>query len=268
MRLIMALAVAACAAAWGDVWLGPAAGWTRAAGYTGYAETDGKDVGRSAAFWGAAGGYARGPLRVEGRVAFPPGGSDEALVPVGWVGERKTTSYDEFNCDLGGMWLLSKGALRPSAGLSVYWGHATYEGINWSLWTPAGGGPRAVYGRAVNDLFVGPAAAAELRTGPVMWRGVAAFGYRTHHEAGGEWRVVSYESGFKEKGFVPYSLVADFVAAQGTVAGSWRVGWRFRLEWWLEGRADAFGLGGDVSDEAEERARYDVAFGVAPVLAF
>ncbi len=266
MRVIMALLVGACAAAWGDVWLGPAAGWMRASGYTGYAETDGKDVGRSAAYWGAAGGYARGPLRVEGRVAFPPGGSDEAPLPVGWGGEWKETSYDEFNGELAGTWRLSEGALRPSAGLSVYWGHATYDGADFSPWTRVGERATAVYGRAVNDLFVGPAAAAELWTGPVMWRGVAAFGYRTHHESGGEWRVVSYESGFQEKGYFPASLAADFVAAQGTVAGSWRVGWRFRLEWWLEGRADAVALG--AGDEAGDRARYDVAFGIAPVVAF
>lgn len=266
MRILMTfLAVAYGAAAWGEVWLGPAAGWTRATGSTGYAETDGKDVGRSALYWGAAGGYAAGPFYAEGKASFPPGGSDEGPLPAGWGGERKATSYDEFNGDLAGGWRLGEGGLRPTVGLSAYWGRATYEGVDLSPPTPQREPTTAVYSRVVNDFFAAPAAGAELWTGPVKWRGTAAVGYRTHHESGGEWRRLSYETGESEKVYRPCSLAADFVAAEATLAGSWHVRWRLRLEWWLEGRADLFPLGGG---EAGERARRDLTFGVAPVVAF
>lgn len=266
MRLLIALLGAA--AAWGGVWLGPSAGWTRAAGSTGYAETDGDDVGRAAPFWGAAGGYSAGPLYADGTVSFLPGGSDAGPLTSGWGGERKATSYDELNGELAGGWRLGEGGLKPTVGLSAYWGHATYEGKDLSPWTPRPGSATAVYGRVVNDFFAAPAAGVELWTGPVKWSGAAAAGYRAHRESGGEWRVVYYESGHREKGYFPYSLAVDFVALQGEAALTWRAWGLFGVRAWVAARADAFRLGGDAGPGAGDNARQDFTLGAAPVINF
>ncbi len=269
MRLLITVLAAACAAAaWGEIWLGPTAGWTRASGSTGYAETDGKDIGRSATFWGAAAGYSKGPFYVEGGFSFPPGASDEGPLLSGWRGEWKETSYRELNSHLAGGWRLGEGDLRPTVGLSAYWGHATYEGKDLSPWTLRGDPTIAVYGRAVNDLFVGPSAGVELWTEPVSWRLLVAVGYDTHHESGGAWRKYYYQSGHRRKVFHEHNLAYDFVAGAAALQLTWYSWGPVRVDTRLGIRGDLYQLGGDFDLKGVSGARMDVTFGVAPALVF
>ncbi len=266
MRLVMMLILAAATAAGGEVWLGPAVGYTRAVGSTGYAEYDGRDVGRLASFWGAAGGWEAKAFYLAGDVSFLPGGEDRARLS-GWGNLIKVTSYEEFNCGVHGGWRLGGGTLTPLLGAGLWWNHATYDRRDFDWWTQEDTAV-ALYGWAINDLFVAPAAGVELWTEPVRWRLLVAVGYDTHHESGGEWRKYYYQSGHRRKVFYEHNLAYDFGAGAAGLQLTWyswgpvRVDTRFGL------RADLYQLGGGFDLEGVSGARTDVTFRLAPTLSF
>jgi hypothetical protein len=254
------------AAAGGEVWLGPAGGYTRAAGSTGYAERDGRDKGRVASFWGAAGGWEAEAFYLAGDVSFLPGGSDEGPRLSGWGGVWKETSYREFNSYLAGGWRLGESDLRPTVGLSTFWGHATYEGKDFGSWW--GRPPITVYGWAVNDLFVAPTAGVELWTEPVRWRLLVAVGYDTHHESGGGWRKYYSQSGPQGKVFYEHNLARDFVAGAAALQLTWYSWGPVRVEATFGLRGDLYQLGGGFDLEDVSGARTDVTFRLVPALVF
>lgn len=266
MRWMMTLILAGAAAAGGEVWLGPAVGYTRAVGSTGYAEYGGRDVGRLASFWGAAGGWEAEACYLAGDVSFLPGGDDRAGLS-GWGNLIKETSYEEFNCGVQGGWRLDGGAVTPHVGAGLWWNHATYDRRDLERWTEENT-VVALYGRSINDLFVAPTAEAELWTDPVRWRLLGALGYDTHHESGGEWQIYYYESGYRRKVFYEHNLARDFVAGAAALHLTWYSRGPVRVEAGIGLRGDLYQLGGGFDLEGVSGARTDVTFRLAPSLVF
>jgi len=264
MRHVITLILIGAAAAGGEVWLGPAGGYTRAVGSTGYAESDGWDKGRFASFWGAAGGWEAEAFYLAGDVSFLPGGDDRAGL-AGWGNLIKLTSYEEFNCGLQGGWRLGGGAVTPLLGAGLWWNHAAYDrrDVDWSTEEDT---VVALYGWSINDLFVAPAAGVELWTEPVRWRLVGAVGYDTHHESGGEWRIYYYESGFRSKVFAEHNLARDFVAGAAALELTWYSWGPVRVEAAFGLRGDLYQLGGGFDLKGVSGARTDVTFRFAPAL--
>jgi hypothetical protein len=266
MRWMITLILAAAAAAGGEVWLGPTVGYTRAVGATGYAENDGRDEGRLASFWGAAGGWDAETFYLAADVSFLPGGEDRAGLS-GWGTLSKETSYDEFNCGVQGGWRLAGGAATPLVGVGLWWNHATYDRRDVDTWTGADTVVR-VYGWAVNDFFVAPTAEVELWTEPVRWRLLGALGYDTHHESGGKWEIYYYESGHRRKVFYEHALVRDFLAGAAGLQLTWYSQGPVRVEAALGLRGALYQLGGGFDLRDVNGARTDVTFRLAPALVF
>ncbi|UCH78205.1 MAG: hypothetical protein JSU81_10855 [Candidatus Coatesbacteria bacterium] len=266
MRHVITLMLMGAAAAGGEVWLGPAGGYTRAAGSTGYAETDGRDTGRLASFWGAAGGWEAEGFYLAGDVSFLPGGDDRAGLS-GWGNLFKVTSYEEFNCGLHGGWRLGAGAVTPLLGAGLWWNHATYDRRDLDWWTEEDAAV-ALYGWSVNDLFVAPAAGAELWTEPVRWRLLVAAGYDAHHESGGKWQKSYSESEPPRKVFYEHNLARDFLAAAAALQLTWYSWGPVRVEAAFGLRGDLYQLGGGFDLEGVSGARTDVTFRLVPALVF
>jgi hypothetical protein len=253
------------AMAGGAVWLGPAGGWTRTGGDTGYLHTTEYPAikEREAMYWGLAGGWEGSGWRVAGRTSFLPGdAADETSSSRGsWGGVYMDYDYKESSADLKCERRFLAGAVPFLVGGRASWIHASRQDTYYSTWGT--GEPSDRDGIVVNDIYIGPSAGWEASAGPVLFGVTVSPGWRRHHKGVTSSEAVYFPNGARTKTIVERQHNHEYLAAQAELAATWRIAEHFSLGAWSDGRQDLYRF--NKGDDQPEK-RWDLIFGLTPAV--